>query len=133
MNKSSNNTVILTGLHIFLSLLSSSKTKGIPDADKCHTFFVLYEHEPYQEIITSLCRQALNSKATRKTAVQTVRTLVRAVEDDLRLYAVMEMFIQGITHEGSSREKDRLRFYLDRWATESHRTPSVAEQLLQTV
>ena len=135
INSSSNINSRLIGLLIFLNLLSTSKTKGIPDANKWHTFFVLLrEPEKYENIIANMWRHALNNKSSRKIALQSLKILIHAVDDDLRLYSIMELFIKKLIHNGSSsREKERLCYYLSHWIGDSNRETSTAEKLLKTL
>lgn len=135
INTSPNINSRLVGVLIFLNLLSTNKTRGIPDANKWYTFFVLLqESEKYENLIATTWRSGLNNKSSRKIALQSLKILIHAVDDDLRLYPTMESFIKKLIHNGSSsHEKERLCYYLNHWIADSNRETSTAEKLLKII
>ncbi len=123
--------VALTGLLIFLNLVLEAKIEAVPDADKWPTLLWLsQENATHQEKIISLWRRALNTKLARKPALETLRQLLQVVDKDVRLYPPIERIVRELVIQGVEREQDRLRYYLNLWATESKERVSSAERLL---
>ncbi|HDQ06013.1 MAG TPA: hypothetical protein ENN36_04745 [Candidatus Bathyarchaeota archaeon] len=126
--------VALMGLLIFLDLALEAKTEAIPDADKWPTLLWLsQENTTYQERIISLWRRALNTKPVRKPALETLRQILQVVDEDARLYFPAEQIISELVKQGTEREKDRLKYYLERWAADPKEKSMSAERLLSTV
>jgi hypothetical protein len=123
--------VALTGLLIFLNLVLEAKIEAVPDADKWPTLLWLsQENATHQEKIISLWHRALNTKLARKPALETLRQLLQVVDKDVRLYPPIERIVRELVIQGVEREQDRLRYYLNLWATESKERVSSAECLL---
>ena len=124
------NIVALTGLLIFLDLMSEIKTEAIPDAERWPALLWLSQEEAtYRERVTTLWRRALNTKSARKPALETLKRFVQMADDDARLYAPLEQILRELVRQGVERERERLQFYLNRWATTSQE-PSVSADLL---
>jgi hypothetical protein len=113
----STEAVSVTGTFAFLDICANSSVDSDPPEGKWPTVLWLIGESPStKETIVALWRQALNVKATRELALETLRYWLKAVEDDHRVYNLIEMLIHSIWTKGSGREGDRLRFYLRRWS-----------------
>jgi hypothetical protein len=110
--------VTLTGLLIFLELALEARVEAEPEGGTWPTLLWLArEDEAYRDRVTSLWRRALNTKSARKPALEALHQWLLTVDDDTRLYLPIEQVIVTLTTQGTEREKERLRFYLDRWAS----------------
>lgn len=126
--------VALTGLLIFLDLVLDVKTEAVPDAEKWPALLWLSQEDTaYRERITSLWRRALNTKLARKPALETLRQLLRVVDDDARLYFPTEQIIRELARQGVEREQERLRYHLNRWAMDSKEQSTSADRLLRAL
>jgi len=127
----SDKTVALTGLLVFLDLVLEAKTEAVPNAEKWPTLLWLsQENTAYRERIVSLWRRALNTRLARKSALETLQQLLKEADKDVRLYVPIEQVIRDLVQQGATREQDRLRYYLNRWATDSKERSTSAECLL---
>jgi hypothetical protein len=124
--------VTLTGLLIFLELALEAKVEADPEGRVWPTLLWLArENEAYQDRVTSLWRRALNTKAARKRALEALRQWLLIVDDDTRLYPAVERTMIVLATQGTNRERERLRFYLDRWASHpKEKSKSAAKVLL---
>jgi hypothetical protein len=115
---SKDNLVTLSGLLIFLQLAVKAKVDTEPEGETWPTLLWLArEDEVYRERITALWRRALNTKSVRKRALDVLKEWLLTIDDDTRLYSTLEEIITLIATQGTEREENRLRFYLDRWAS----------------
>ena len=122
--------VALTGVLIFLDLLSEIEIEAIPDTEGWPALLWLSQEEAtYQERVTTLWRRALNTKSSRRPALETLKRLVQMADNDARLYSPLEQILKELVRQGAERERERLRFYLNRWATTSQE-PSMSAALL---
>ena len=123
--------VALTGLLIFLNLLSEIEIEAIPDAKKWPVLLWLSQKEAaYREKVTVLWRRALNTKPARKRALETLKRFVQMADEDARLYSPLEQILKEIAQRGTKRERERLRYYLNRWATNPKERSASAGRLL---
>jgi len=110
--------VTLTGLLIFLELTLEARVEAELEGETWPTLLWLAgEDEIYREQIIALWRRALNTKSARKPALEALHQWLLTVDDDTRLYLPIEQVIVTLATQGTEREKERLRFYLDRWAS----------------
>lgn len=115
---SKDNLVTLSGLLIFLQLAVKAKVDAEPEGETWPTLLWLArEDEVYQERVITLWRRSLNTKAVRKRALDVLKECLLTIDDDTRLYSTLEEIITLIATQGTEREENRLRFYLDRWAS----------------
>jgi hypothetical protein len=110
--------VTLTGLLIFLELALEARVEAEPEGGTWPALlWLVREDEAYREQIITLWRRALNTKSARKLALEALHQWLLTVDDDTRLYPPIEQVIVTLATQGTEREKERLRFYLDRWAS----------------
>jgi hypothetical protein len=110
--------VHLSSLLIFLELALKAKVEAEPEGGTWPTLLWLArEDEIYQNKLTNLWRRALNTKPVRKRALDVLQRWLLKIDDDERLYSTLEEIIIVLATEGLKREKNRLCFYLDRWAS----------------
>jgi hypothetical protein len=141
ISNSKSKIISLTSALIFLNIASTAKSEGIPDVEEWPAILYLVDEELETQIndriyfhnIVTLWRHALNTKASRKSALETIRQLLKTTDDDERLYPAMRAIILEIVKQGASREKERLNFYLNRWASDPKESSHSAERLLNTL
>jgi len=126
--------VTLTGLLIFLELALEARVEAEPEGGTWPTLLWLArEDEAYRDRVTSLWRCALNTKSARKLALETLRQWLLIVDDDSRLYPAIERVIRMLVTQGTHREQERLRFYLDRWASYPKERSKSATKILSAL
>jgi len=126
--------VTLTGLLIFLELALEARVEAEPEGGTWPTLLWLArEDEAYRDRVTSLWRCALNTKSARKLALETLRQWLLIVDDDSRLYPAIEQVIRMLVTQGTHREQERLRFYLDRWASYPKERSKSATKILSAL
>ena len=126
--------VTLTGLLIFLELALEDKVEADLEGRVWPTLLWLaQEDEAYQNRVTSLWRRALNTKSARKPALETLRQWLLIVDDDTRLYPSIEQIIIVLANRGTDRERERLCFYLDRWASHPEEKSKSAARILSAL
>jgi len=126
--------VALTGLLIFLDLMSEIEIEAIPDAERWPALLWLsYEEATYRERVITLWRRALNTKSARKPALETLKRLVQMADDDARLYSPLEQILRELVQRGSERERGRLQYYLNRWAVNPKEPSASASRLLEAL
>ena len=126
--------VTLTGLLIFLELALEAKIEADPEGRVWPTLLWLArENEVYQDRVISLCCHALNTKAARRRALEVLRQWLLIVDDDTRLYPAVEQIIIVLATQGTNRERERLRFYLDRWASHPKEKSESAAKVLSAL
>lgn len=124
----------LSGLLVFLELARRARIEADPEGEPWPTLLWLVgEDEVYQEEIMVLLRRALNTKATRGRALDVLQRWMLMVEDDNRLYPRLEELIMVLTMQGTDRERNRLIFYLDRWASNPRQECKSAARVLATL
>lgn len=124
--------VTLTGLFIFLNLALEANVKAAPEEGEWPALlWLVREGEVHRKKVLSLWRLALNSKLARESALEALHQWLLAADEDNRLYPSIEQLIMMLMDQGTGREQERLRFYLDRWASHSKKeTTSAAKVLL---
>jgi len=126
--------VALTGLLIFLGLAREAKIEAEPEGGAWPTLLWLArEDETYRDRVTSLWRRALNIKSARQIALETLHYWLLKVDDDTRLYDPLEQIVAALVAQGTNREKERLQFYLDRWASHPKEKSESAAKILSTL
>ncbi len=126
--------VTLTGLLIFLELALEARVEAEPEGGAWPTLLWLArEDEAYRDRVTSLWRCALNTKSVRKPALEALHQWLLTVDDDTRLYLPVEQVIVTLATRGTEREKERLRFYLDRWASHPREKSESAAKVLSVL
>jgi len=126
--------VTLTGLLIFLELALTARMEADPEGGTWPTLLWLArEDEVYRDRVTVLWRRALNTKAARKSALDALHQWLLTVDDDKRLYAAIEQMILVLATQGTERERERLRFYLDRWASHPEKKCESAGKILSAL
>jgi len=111
--------VTVIGLLIFLELARRAKVEADPEGGMWPTMlWLVREDEEYQDRVISLWKRALNTKSSRKLALEALHHWIRMVDEDTRLYSSVEQLVIALTTQGTARERDRLCFYLDRWASD---------------
>ena len=126
--------VTLTGLLIFLELARVARVEADPEGETWPTLlWLVQEDEMYRERTVSLWRRALNTKSARRPALDTLHQWLRTVDDDDRLYSVAEQLIIILATQGANRERERLCFYLDRWASHPRGKAKSAARILATL
>lgn len=122
---------VLSGLLVFLELALKARTEADPEGEPWPTLLWLVgEDEVYQEEMTALWRRALNNKPVRKRALNLVHQWLRKVDEDDRMYPLIEELIVELAAKGADRERDRLLFYLDRWASNPRQECKSAARVL---
>jgi hypothetical protein len=131
IEQSKTNVITLTGLLIFLNLMLVNQSEASPEAEKLPLILWLAQQdEMYQEKIIVLLRQALNTKSSRDPALKMIQRLLQIVNNESLLDSTIEYIFKNLLRQGSSREKERLYFYLKRWAQDPKEKSIIAEQLL---
>ena len=111
--------VRLTGILIFLELAANSKTDVASDEapDTWPTLLWLtHEDEGYREAVITLLRRALAAKPSHKAALDILRRWLLQADKGTYLQASVECIVMTLALQGKQRERDRLLFYLNRWA-----------------
>lgn len=125
--------VTLTGLLVFLDLIEEARTDAVPDAESWPALLWLSQGNPaLTDKITELWRRALNTKASRKSALETLRKIVKEADDDARLKLPLEQILTEMVRQGTQREQERLRYFLNCWADDP-RGESPSARHLRTV
>lgn len=128
-----NNIVGLTGSIIFLNLALNVQVVNL-DSSKCPTLLWLSQEEPQHfDAVVTLWMRAFNTKATRKLAATVLRKWLIFVDEDMRLYPTIERLVLAIAPVETSRERERLCFYLSRWGESPREDLAVANKLLATL
>jgi hypothetical protein len=126
--------VALMGCLIFLQLASKSKVEADPYGDTWPTLLWLAaETKFFQDTIVSLWRRSLNTKRTRKYALETLNNWLQIVDGDNRLLPAIKELISEMAIRGSDRERERLHFYLNRWASLQEDGAESARTILDTL
>ncbi len=125
--------VVLTGLLLFLNIVSTARCRADPDADRWPTILWLAQKdEGCRRPIVALFRKSLNTKTTRQPALQSLKSLLQIVDDDMRLYPGAEAIINDLVRDGAERERERIHFYLQQWAADVGGGLRSAESLLNS-
>lgn len=129
-----NKALSSTGLFIFLHIALNSTIEAKEDAGKWPTLLWLAEeNDSHNRLIVDLWRDSLNHKPTRKLALSAFREwCISADNDDLLCQALARMMV-SIFRQGSLREKERLKFYLQRWSMDPEKKSLCAEKLLTSI
>jgi hypothetical protein len=123
-------TVTLIGLFIFLELARVAKVEADPEGRKWPTLLWLVPDDAYRDGVISLWKRALNTRSSRGLALEMLHQWLRAVDDDTRLYDSVEQIIISLATQGTDRERERLCFYLDRWASHPGQQSESAARIL---
>ncbi|MGA9348578.1 MAG: hypothetical protein WBW48_07215 [Anaerolineae bacterium] len=126
--------VRLTGLLIFLELATNSRVGPVSD-DGPNTWptllWLAQEDEGYREIVTTLLRRALAVKPSRKAALDVLRRWLLQADEDTYLQSSVERIVVTLALQGKQRE--RLIFYLDKWACHPKEPSRSAKHILMAL
>jgi hypothetical protein len=132
--ESKSRIVTLTGLLVFLELARVSKVETDPEGESWPTLLWLAkEDKVYRDSVISLWRRALNTKSSRKLAAEALHQWLLVVDDDSRLLNSIEQLIVALATQGTSRERERIYFYLNRWASHSKEKSETALKILSVL
>jgi hypothetical protein len=123
--------VTLTGLLIFLELALGARVEADPEGGTWPTLLWLTrEGEVYRDRMIPLWRRALNTKAARNPALDALQRWLLIVDDDDRLYSAIEQIFIVLATQGTDRERERLHFYLNRWASHPEKKSESAAKIM---
>ncbi len=86
--------------------------------------WMVHEDEASQDSAVTLWLRALDERTTRRSAASELRRWFTAADDQEALQPLLRALIERLAKAASDDELDRLRYYLDRWASDE-RMPSV--------
>jgi hypothetical protein len=127
-------TVTLTGLLTFLQLAQKARGQADRRGQAWPTLLWLaQEDETCRERVASLWRRALNTKPSRRLALEALRQWLRTAHSNDQLYTPLERFIVTLAIQGTNRERERLKYYLNRWASRSEAESEPAAKILDAL
>jgi hypothetical protein len=118
----------LTGLLLFIGLAANARIEPPPESKPWPTLLWLVGRgQDLRDVIVLLWRRALNTKASRAVALETLEDWLRLADEDSRLTGPCVTLIEQLSVV--EHEADRLRHFLMRWAHGDAERPSPSSEL----
>ncbi len=88
---------------------------------------------PGAALAVDLWRRCLRTKFTRQLALDCLRAWAQQGDSDPELYAAVERLVLTLADGEDGRDRDRLRFHVDRWVSKSDGGETAPGRLLQAL
>jgi hypothetical protein len=126
--------VRITGLMIFLGIFRNSAIKD--ESNKLLWSTVLWIGSRYDseiQRIANFMQRALNEKTTRKIGLEVLEHTILQLSDMPYQEGVFNRVLLHIWNGGTSRDRDRLTFYLAKWSATSSAADRIVTYLNKTI
>jgi hypothetical protein len=124
--------VALIGLRVFLKLAQEA-TIQLAGEEWRTLLWLLHDDQSYREQITVMWQRALNTQTIRLASLKALLSWLRFVDDKDYMYPAVRQMIADLIDRGTGRERERLRFYLSRWAAHSNGRSQTAARILASI